>query len=78
MTSAAKNIYSPTGLCNIEDVNQALTLGLHRNGNCADSIFSLNKATRGHNASIAAKETRDTYAEYFMNEGAVQWQRDKC
>ena len=78
MTSFIKNIYCPTGLCDTEDVNRELTLGLWRNDNYADSVFSLEKPTRGHNASIAAKEIRDTYAEYFMNEGAVQWQWDKC
>jgi hypothetical protein len=25
--------------------------------------------------SFAAKEMRDTYADYFINEGAVEWQR---
>ena len=71
MTSSAKNIYWPAGLCGTEDVNRELTLGLCRNDNCADSMFSLKKPTRGHNASIAAKEIRDTYAEYFMNKVVV-------
>ena len=74
ITSSAKNISCPTRFCNTEDVNRELTLGLWRNDNCADSTFSLEKPARGHNASIAAKEIRGTYAEYFMNEGAVQWQ----
>ena len=74
MTGSTKNI---TGLCDTENVNRELTLGLWRNDNCADSMFSLEKPTRGHSASIAAKEIRDTYAENFMNEGAVQWQWDK-
>ena len=78
MTGSAKSIYYPTGLCNTEDVNRELTLGLWRNDNCADSMFSPEKLTRGHNASIAAKEIRDAYDEYFINEGEVQWQRDKC
>ena len=78
MTSSAKNIYCPTGLWDTEDVNRELTLGLWRNDNCTDSMFSLEKPTMGHNASIAAKEIRDTYAEYFMNEGAVQWQWGNC
>ena len=75
MTSSIKNIYCPTGLCNTEDVEKH---GLWRNDNYADSVFSLEKPTRGHNASIAAKEIRDIYAEYFMNEGAVQWQWNTC
>ena len=74
MTSSAKNIYCPTGLCDAEHVNREFTLDLWT----SDSMFSREKPTRGHNASIAAKEIRDTYAEYFMNEGAVQWQWDKC
>ena len=40
-------------------------------------MFSVEKLTRGLNASITAKEIRDTYAEYFINEGAIQWQWEK-
>ena len=60
MTSSAKNIYCSSGLCDTEHVNWELTLGLWRNDNCADSMFSLEKPTSGHNVSIAAKEIRDT------------------
>ena len=67
ITSSGKNIYCPTGLCDTEDVNRELTLCLWRNDNCSDSMFSLEKRPRGRNVSIAAKEIRDTYAEYFMN-----------
>ena len=74
MTSSAKNSSCATRLCDTGDVNWELTLGLCRNDNCTDSMFSLEKSTGGHNASIATKEIRDTYAKYFMNEGAVQWQ----
>ena len=77
-TSFAKNIYCSTGLCDKEDVNEELTLGLWKYDNCADSMLSLEKPTRGHNASLVAKEIPHTYAEYFMNKGAVQWQWDKC
>ena len=77
MTSSTKNIYYPAGLCDTEDVNRELTLGLWRNDNCADSMFFLEKLTRDHNAPITAKEIRDTYSEYFMNEGANQWQWDR-
>ena len=66
--NSAKYIYCPTGLWNTKDVNQDLTLGLRRNNNCADSVFSQGKPIRGQNASITAKEIRDTNAEYFMNE----------
>ena len=66
MTSSAKNIYCATGLCNTEDLNWELTLGLLRNDNCADSMIYLEKPTSGHKTSIAAKEIRrDTYAKYL-------------
>ena len=77
MTSSTENIYYPAGLWDTEDVNRELTLGLWRNDNCADSMFFLEKLTRDHNAPITAKEIRDTYSEYFMNEGANQWQWDR-
>ena len=70
MTSSAKSICCPTGLSDTDDVNWELTLSRK----CSLEMFSLEKPTRGHNASIAAKEIRDTYAEYFMNRGAAQWQ----
>ena len=35
ITSSAKNIYCPTALCDTENVNRELTLGLWRNDNCA-------------------------------------------
>ena len=41
-------------------------------------MFSLEKPISGLNASITAKEIRDTYPVYFMNEGAVQWLSGKC
>ena len=78
MISSAKNIYRPTGLRVTEDINRELTLGLWKNNNCADSMFSLEKPISGLNASITAKEIRDTYPVYFMNEGAVQWLSGKC
>ena len=46
MTSSAKNIYCPAGLCGREDINRELTLGLFRNDNYADSMFSLKKTDK--------------------------------
>ena len=46
MTSSAKNIYCPAGLCGTEDINRELTLGLFRNDNYADSMFSLKKTDK--------------------------------
>ena len=77
MKSSAKNIYWPTGLCHIEGVNQELTLGIWRNDNCADSMYSLEKPIRGHNA--AKKFEIPTLSTFWMrgqfsgNGTSVEW-----
>ena len=52
--------------------------GLWRIDICTDSMLPLEIPAKGHNTSVSAKEIRDVYADYFMNEGAVEWQWDKC
>ena len=57
MTSSAKT----TGLCDNRIVRHrgsklGVDIRLLKNDNCADSMFSLEKPTLGHNASIAAKK----------------------
>ena len=42
-------------------------------------IFSVLFCPRsGHNPSISAKTVRDNFKDYFMNEGAVDWQWKYC
>ena len=43
-----------------------------------DSLYPLQIPRGGHNPSIAAKTVRDNFKGYFMNEGAVDWQRRYC
>ena len=32
----------------------------------------------GHNATKNAKTVREIFKDYFMNEGAVEWQWENC
>ena len=43
-----------------------------------NSFYPLQIPRRGHNPSIAAKTVRDNFKDYFMNEGAVDWQWKYC
>ena len=48
---------------------------------CSESIGSMKNfsvARSGNNASLEAKEIRETFKEYFFNEGAVPWQWNSC
>ena len=78
ITSSIRSIYCPVGLSDTEDVNRELTHGLWRIDICTDSILPLEIPAKGHNTSVSAKEILDVYADYFMNERAVEWQWDKC
>ena len=40
-------------------------------------LFEIQRRSTGHNITIEAKEVRDEYADYMMNEGQIQWQWDK-
>ena len=44
----------------------------------ADVSSPLKVQKTGHNASVDAKSVRDTFKEYFVNEGAVGWQWQYC
>jgi hypothetical protein len=41
-----------------------------------DSGIESWRATASRNASVAAKQVRDYFADYFMNQGSVHWQNE--
>ena len=43
-----------------------------------DSFYPLQTPKSGHNPSIASKTVRDTFKDYFMNKGVVDWQWKYC
>ena len=40
----------------------------------ADTMLPLQIPRSGHNATNTAKSVRESFKEYFMNEGSVDWQ----
>ena len=52
--------------------------GEWRNQESSNVLYPLQTPPRGNNASISAKNARDNFKDYFMCEGAVDWQWDKC
>ena len=58
----SRNIYCPPGQW--------------RNDVQATSMTPLDMPRSGHNASAKAKQIRETFKDYFNNEGSVSWQWD--
>ncbi|XP_066926385.1 uncharacterized protein [Clytia hemisphaerica] len=44
----------------------------------ADSLYPLEVPRTGHNSSITAKSVREKFMDYFIKEGAVEWQWKYC
>ena len=43
-----------------------------------DSFYSLQVPRTGHNASLYTKSVREKFMNYFVNDGAVEWQWQYC
>ena len=74
--SSSKNVYCPHGLLDTEFRDGELTNGLWRQDGTSESFLSLSVPATGHNVANDAKMIRDTFKDYFVNEGAVEWQWD--
>lgn len=71
ITTAAS--YFTSGLVDFEDIdNGTITLGSWRSEICAP-LTSVS-AVGSNNYARSASELRNTYADYFQNEGSVPWQ----
>ena len=75
--SGSRNIYCPPDLTDVEDRNGNVIEGSWRQSYNSSSIQSIRTQSVGNNASINAKQIRDTFKGYFSNEGAIPWQWDK-
>ena len=75
----SRQIYCPRHLVDEEDPSTGqLIPGSWRNDISLHSLAPLEIPSSGHNYTTCAKNVRDTFNEYFVNEGAVSWQWDKC
>ena len=72
--SSSRNVYCPHGLLDTESSDGELTNGLWRQDGTSESFLPLSLPGTGHNATSDDKMIRDTFKDYFVNEGAVEWQ----
>ena len=47
-------------------------------GTPTQTFFNLSTSNMSRNASLNAKEIRNIFTDYFVNEGQVQWQWEYC
>ena len=76
--SPSRNIYYPAGLADSENRSGELNPGTWRTDPPSNSVLPLQVPSTGHNASKDAKHVRELFKDYFCNEGAVEWQWDRC
>ena len=72
--SPSRNIYCPQGLIDSESDSGEVTNGLWKQDSPLDSFLPVSVPVNGHNASNYAKQVRDSFKDFFVNEGAVEWQ----
>ena len=76
--SPSRNIYCPAGLTDSENSSGDFNPGFWRKDPPRNFVLRLQIPQSGHNASKDAKQVREIFKDYFFNEGAVEWQWDKC
>eukprot|EP00112_Aurelia_sp_Birch-Aquarium-sp1_P020473 Seg529.1 transcript_id=Seg529.1/GoldUCD/mRNA.D3Y31 product="Protein ALP1-like" protein_id=Seg529.1/GoldUCD/D3Y31 len=76
--SKSRKIYCPVGMTDSVDQDGELSPGMWCNDAATNSLISLPPPPKGHNACKNAKKVRDIFKDYFWNEGAVEWQWNKC
>lgn len=77
-SSISKDVYFPAGLIDSESEDGKLVPGLWRQDSASESFLSLQVPSTGHNATTEAKRVREGYSDYFVNEGAIEWQWERC
>ena len=77
-SSSSRGVYCPAGTVDSESRDGELIYGLWRQDSAAQSLLPLTVPTTGHNATTDAKLVRETFKEYFCNEGAIAWQWQAC
>ena len=76
--SESQNIYCPVGFTDTKRKDGMVIPGNWRKNLPTESFLSLNVSLSGHNATMNAKQIRESFKDYFCNEGAVEWQWDMC
>ena len=76
----SRNAYTPPGLIDYIDENGQLVQRSWRSDQANPlGVFSTAIPSQvGRKASRSAKAIRETFTEYFMNEGCAEWQWEKA
>ena len=72
------NVYRSAFFANTISDDGEIAKGEWREYQANDSLCSLQVPRSGHNASLYAKSIRETFMDYFVNDGAVEWQWKYC
>ena len=67
------NVYHPAFFANTILDDGEIVEGEWREHQANDSLYSLQVPRSGHNESLYAKSIRETFMDYFVNDGAVEW-----
>ena len=68
-------VYIPKGLVDYENIESGeVYKGTWRSGELQGSWNSLSSSRHGNHSSARAREIREEYSEYFINERCVPWQ----
>ena len=78
LKSWSKSVYCAPGLLDQEDTQGNVVAGSWRTENAAEGFRELSPQSHGNNISKTAKNIQEVFMDYFMNEGALPWQWDKC
>ena len=76
--SQSRTAYSPVGLMDKIAPDGTIVPGNWRDERQSNYLRNFSVTRSGNNASLEAKEIRETFKEYFFNEGAVPWQWNSC
>ena len=72
------NVYRPSSFADTILEYGEISEGEWRANLIPDSFYSLQVPRTGHNASWHAKSVREKFMDYFVNDGAVEWQWKYC
>ena len=75
-SKSSRNIYCPPGLIDQENENGEFIPGTWRSA-MEDTLFT-SLTANGNNPTCTAKRIRDDFKDFFMNEGSVESQWERC
>ena len=72
------NVYRPSSFADTILEDGEISEGEWRANLIPVSFYSLQVPRTGHNASLYVKSVREKFIDYFVNDGAVEWQWKYC